>query len=301
MIGKDLNKPTLQRIAALITCHNRKDDTLACLRSLFDQDCSNCVEVVAFVVDAGSSDGTGFEIRRRFPQVRLIHRDESLFWCGGMRTAFEAAEQERYDYYLWVNDDTVLMRHGLRVLLAAAGVVQRETGGEQILVGSTYDPETGVRTYGGMVRASRLRPLGFRPVEPGPQPKPCDTFNGNVVLVPRLVARAVGNLCGQFTHAIADTDYGLRARKMGISSWVAPGYVGLCRRNSDAHRWCDPALPVRARLRILRSPKGLPPRQWRIFARRHAPVQWPMYWLSLYLRACFPRFWSLLRSARRWK
>jgi hypothetical protein len=31
-------------------------------------------------------------------------------------------------------------------------------------------------------------------------------------------------------------------------------------------------------------PKGLPPQEWSVFARRHAGVLWPIYWLLPYMR-----------------
>ena len=298
MISNDTDTLRPIRIAALLTCHNRKAKTLACLTSLFNQNTAGRTSLHAFVVDAGSSDGTSEEIRSRFPEVSIFCRSEDLFWCGGMRVAFGQAGRDEYDYCLWLNDDTVLLPRALQVLLASAGAIRRQTGRDGILVGSTRDPDTGARTYGGVLRSGWLRPLGFRPVQPVPRPLRCDTFNGNIVLVPRSIAEAVGNLSREFTHAIADTDYGLRAQKKGFSSWVVPGYVGLCRRNSDTYRWCDPNVPIWKRLQILRSPKGLPPREWKIFARRHAPIQWPVCWLSLYFRACFPRFWGLLHVVR---
>ena len=286
------------RIAALLTCHNRKERTLVCLESLFGQVSNGTFDARAFVVDAGSTDGTAAAVRARFPGVRLIVRDGSLYWCGGMRAAFAEAIKEDYDYYLWLNDDMTLRPEAVAALLQTARDVRQRDGDGAIVVGSACDPDTGDRSYGGVVRTGRLRPLGFRPVQPTDRPQPCTTFNGNCVLVPREVALAVGNLSPEFTHAIADTDYGLRSRAMGFSSWVAPGYVGTCRRNTGAGRCFDPALPLRERLEVLRSPKGLPPREWRLFARRHAPLQWPIYWICLYLHACLPRFWRWVHRPR---
>ena len=44
----------MNKIAAILTCHNRKEKTLACLHSLF----SIISTIDVFLVDDGSTDGT---------------------------------------------------------------------------------------------------------------------------------------------------------------------------------------------------------------------------------------------------
>jgi GT2 family glycosyltransferase len=119
-------------------------------------------------------------------------------------------------------------------------------------------------------------------IEPGSEPRECETFNGNVVLVPEVVRQAVGNLDGAFTHSMADTDYGLRARSLACEVWVAPGSTGECALNVAKGRRRDPAAPLHERKRIVRGPKGLPLREWLVFTRRHAGPLWPIFWLSPY-------------------
>src|ERR1019366_3932245 len=107
--------------------------------------------------------------------------------------------------------------------------------------------------YGGYGRRFTL-------IEPSWQMQLCDTMNGNIVLVPRAVFQAVGNLCSEFRHNGGDADYGLRARKAGFKIWVAPGFLGSCRPNSSPS-WSDPSVPFCSRWRRLQSPKGLPVRE----------------------------------------
>lgn len=292
------------RLAALLTCHNRRELTLACLRRYFDEAARAVTAAQAFVVDAGSTDGTAEAIETHWPQVNLIRRDASLFWCGGMREAFARAMEEDFDAYLWLNDDTTLQAGALDGMLRCARWLEATRGRGVIVVGSILDPRTGRRSYGGVVRRGGARSLGFAPVYSQQAPVRCDTFNGNCVWVSREAARRVGNLSESFTHAIGDTDYGLRAGRLGVECWVAPGYVGLCAHNDNNEQCFSPALPLRRRWRILHSPKGLPPREWRTFARRHAGWRWPIYWLGLYLRVLLPGIWPGLRKikarVRRW-
>jgi GT2 family glycosyltransferase len=279
-------------IAVLLTCHNRKEKTLACLRRVYEQELPPGVALSVFLVDDGSTDGTADAIRERFPSVRLIPGNGSLFWNGGMRTAFAKAMREGFDYYLWVNDDTVLNRNAIDVLMRTASSVPDPK--HAIVVGSVCDPDTGVHTYGGVKRYSRLRPLRFSPVIPALAPQPCDTVNGNCVLVPAGVVKRIGNLSAEFRHGMGDFDYGLRALKAGCSVWVAPGYLGTCKQNARTGTWKDTSLSLRERWRKLVGFKGLPPREWLVFCLRHAGFMWPVNWMLPYARvvvsSIFPRF-----------
>jgi GT2 family glycosyltransferase len=267
-------------IAALLTCHNRKQKTLTCLEALFDQKLSAEVDLHIYLVDDGSTDGTAEAVRQAYPQVRILQGSGNLFWNGGMRQAFAEAIKDDRDYYLWLNDDTLLYPEALDNFLTTSRRLSEQGDIRAIVVGSTQDSETGKLTYGGRVRSSWWHPLKFRLVEPGTTPKPCETMNGNCVLIPRAVVQVVGNLEPAFTHTAGDIDYGLRARKQGCSLWVAPGYVGTCQQNPlGEHWWEDPNLTLSERLKKMSQPKGLPLAEWKVVAQRHAGVFWPIYWL----------------------
>src|SRR6266498_2334611 len=93
------------RVAAVMAAYNRRELTLACLRSLRAQRAPG-VTLDAFVLDDASTDGTGQAIAEEFPEAALLRGTGRLYWNGGMRTAFGAAIAGDYDYYLWMNDDT---------------------------------------------------------------------------------------------------------------------------------------------------------------------------------------------------
>ena len=84
------------RIAAIITCHNRKEKTLVCLKSLF-QIIQN---IDVFLTDDGSTDGTSEAVKKIYPQVNIIQGDGNLFWSRGMYIAWKEAVKGGYDYYL---------------------------------------------------------------------------------------------------------------------------------------------------------------------------------------------------------
>jgi GT2 family glycosyltransferase len=270
---------TTTRVAAVLAAYNRRDLTLACLRSLCDQQVPG-VAVDAFALDDASSDGTAAAIAEEFPEVTLLQGDGKLYWNGGMRRAFAAAMAGDYDYYLWMNDDTELDDGALAVLLDTERQLCRQGHHAVIVAGSTRHPDTGELTYGGVVRPHRWRPMRTELVEPGDTPRPCDTMNGNATLVSRAVVRRVGNIDPAFVQQMGDFDYGLRARAAGCSVWIAPGTVGTC-ASHPKRRPGEQALGDE--LRQLWSIKELTPRSWAVFCRRWAGRLWPLYWLSPYV------------------
>lgn len=90
-------------IAILITCHNRKNKTLKCLKHLSEQ----AIKLDIYLVDDGCTDGTSDAVKKEFPDVIIIQGDGELFWNRGMVKAWETASSRYdYDYYIWMNDDT---------------------------------------------------------------------------------------------------------------------------------------------------------------------------------------------------
>jgi len=275
----------MPRIAALLTVHNRCRFTLDCLDSLFTQKLLDGFELDTYLVDDGSTDGTSEEVHRRFPQVRLICGDGSLYWGGGMRRAWEEASRTHYDYYLWLNDDTKLFPGAILVLLATVAELHRRHGREPIVAGSTRDERTGVLTFGGKwMRASVL-------IEPCAQPMPCDAINGNIALIPHSVFAEAGNISREFTHALGDHDYSLRACAMGIPVYIAPGYLGVCSPTLSSP-WTLREVPFRKRWQVLHTPKGLPPKEYSEFLRRHMPRKRLWNLLRLYARVALPSIWG---------
>lgn len=213
----------LDRIAVLMTCHNRREMTLRCLGLLTTQLRSSDK---VFLVDDGSVDGTADAIAKCFDMVHTVRCDGSLFWARGMRKAWETSVSERQDWgaYLWLNDDTELRDDAIAKLLAV-------NNGERIVVGDLED-SNGEIVYG-------LRHGGV--------------FTGNCVLVPRKVYEKLGMICGGYSHAWADSDYAIKAKRAGIDV-VSAGIVG--RAESHPNRPRLKGLSLLQRLRLLHDPKG---------------------------------------------
>jgi GT2 family glycosyltransferase len=138
---------TQHTIAVLMTCHNRRDTTLACLESLYCARASNQLDV--FLVDDASTDGTGAAVRDRYPTVNIISGSGDLYWVGAMRLAYEHATTKQHDFTLWLNDDVVLAPTALTTLVATWAQLSRNGHERSIVVGAVVDPTTRTTSYSG--------------------------------------------------------------------------------------------------------------------------------------------------------
>jgi GT2 family glycosyltransferase len=182
----------------------------------------------------------------------------------------------------------------LKLLLEASNSITKQKGGNVIVTGTIKDNDTGKVIYGGRNIKSKLQPLKFIQLENKNEPQQCDTFNGNVVLIPRVIAQKIGNISQEYSKQHSgDFDYGLRAKYAGFESWVAPGIIGTCSLNSTDDTIFDKSLSLKERRKKMKTPRGVPPaKEWMNFTKRHAGFLWPIYWMRTIVRVIFP--WTYL-------
>lgn len=214
------------KIAILMTCHNRKAITRECLARLMPQ---LAADDKVFLLDDGSTDGTGDMVRTGFPSVKIIHGDGSLYWSRGMRVAWETSiAHDEWNGWLWLNDDTLLEDDALCRMLQCA-----EINPGSVVLGALKDISTGARIYG----------------------KSNDgLFCGNCVYVPKEIVSKVGMISDAYHHAWGDYDYAHKCRRKGIK-WVE---VETTVGKTYAHE-LRPSLKGKTfaeRWHLLRQPKG---------------------------------------------
>ena len=273
------------RIVALTTCHNRRFLTLRALQAVQCQALLPGHSLQVCLVDDASSDGTGDAVRATFPSVVVLDGSGSLYWAGGMRFGWRnyVVDQDP-DYLLVFNDDVELSKSAVSVLLTAAVNLESEGCVAYAVSGGFVDPETGKVAYGGAMRNCWWHPLRFAAITPTDKIQECDTLNMNLALISRAALRLVGFLASDFTHAMADYDFGLRLRAAGGRVALAPGYAGECSTNSLIGRSEQAGLSHRERWRRLTGVKEQPPAERAALYRRHGGWLWPLYFALPYLR-----------------
>lgn len=273
----------MKNIAVLITCHNRKDKTIKCLASLYNEinHLQDSFMTDVFLVDDGSTDGTSDAIRAGYPAVRIITGNGNLYWNKGMFLAWETASLLDYNFYLWLNDDVIIKPFGLNTLIQDS----REFNDKSIICGAC-EANDGSISYSGYIKKNeKLIPAGH--------PIQCDYFNGNIVLIPKYVFHKIGNLDPIFHHGQGDFDYGLRAKKQGIDSYISSTVTGQCERGNTLPVWCNPTFSIIERYKAFKSPLGGRPGTTFIFQYRHLGFRPALlHFFTIYLRLFFPKLYN---------
>lgn len=273
-------------IAILITSHNRIEKTIRCLNSIINQKINNISDYKIILVDDNSTDGTPEIIKINFPQVELIQGSGDLYWCGGMRLAWQNALSKDFDGFLWLNDDVELIDTAFSTLQKTQQLLFSEFGEYSILAGALKDRKSDLIEYGGIEDLNSLRKL-----ETSKHPQRCLTMNGNFVFVPYDVVRKIGIMDSRFTHSLGDIEYGIRAHNNNIPIYVIPNYVGFCERDKYT-KWVDPNYPFVERWKELHSPKGPPPIEYMTFKKLIGNRFWFLSPFKIYLRFFFPNLFS---------
>lgn len=269
-------------LAILLTVFNRKKTTLSCLRSVYAQEGLTDFDVEIFIVDGGSNDGTPEAVKVGFPEVH-VSICKGLYWNRGMHAAWEEASATKdYDFYLWINDDTIIYPDALQSLFDASSEYENSA----IIIGPTVDTKTHmIPTYGGRAVDGSILPLDgkFHQVH---------HFNGNIVLIPNCVFKKAGNLDPYFTHSKGDFDYGMRAAKLGIESYQLGKAIGECDVHPTLDKWCNPVIPFKERWKAMHMPNGMPPNETFHLERRHFGILTATFhWFTIHIRCIFPKLW----------
>lgn len=267
-------------VAAIMTCHNRKEKTVRCIDSLLT---GNLSSIDIYLVDDGSTDGTSEAVKTSFPQTHIIQGSGNLFWNKGMHLAFSSAVGVGYHFYLWVNDDVIFDPGAVDKLVAAyqeLSIKQLDT----IVVGPTLDKSRTINTYGGFGAKKSIKPYESQRIYLSEEYQECLIFHGNCVLIPQAVVDKIGVNDPFYSHAYGDIDYSLMAAKAGCKCWLANFAVGICERHDDGFDFLKPELPIRVRLENLHSRINHPYRDEFHFTRKFFGVWWPYKFMSADIR-----------------
>lgn len=266
-------------IAVIMTVHNRKDTTIECLRNFYACKSIEDYNVDFYMMDDGSKDGTSEAVKNEFPQIIFLKGDGNLFWNRGMYECWKEAVKKHHDFYLWLNDDTMLYEDALETLFKDYAIA----GEMSIVSGCCCDTKTqSITTYGGWVGNGVAKMTG--------EVRPIEQMNGNVVLIPNVVVENIGIIDPYFKHSAGDNEYGYRAQKNGIATVITSAFIGTCDRHDRVCRSMDVSLSLRERLKYLNTPWGARPKETFYLVNKYQGF-WRAAYLYLrdYVRVLFPK------------
>jgi len=288
----------MRSIAALLTCFNRKERTISCLKHLLIavEFCTDVIDITIHLTDDGSTDETSKLVAELFPDVIILKGNGSLYWAGGMRNSWQEAIRKEYDGYLLLNDDTEVDSDLIVKILKTDEYCQNKYSQKGIYIGSTCDKSTGKTTYGGAVIINKVLFTSQRLV-PNNSVLECELGNANIMFVANEVVEKIGILSKSYTHGLADSDYTLRAKKQKIPVLVMENHCGTCSNNPDKYsKFIN--LTFTKRIKFLYSPIGLAFNDQLKFMMKFFPYRLPFVFLSGWLKVILPHFYIRMNKLR---
>ena len=227
-------------IAVILTCFNRKEKTTQCLRHLFvaanqynaEHRDGEKVQLSIFLTDDGCTDGTADAVREvcNGQKLHVIKGDGKCYWAGGMRLAWGEAlkRQNEWDFYLLLNDDTMMSNNAFEELFKTHHYVLEHTGKPGIYSGMISDiNDINHITYSGAVYEDASKSQ-YHKVMPDGNPLKVDITNANILLVPTEIVNRVGIFYKGYIHGGADYDYAMMVARQGYTAYITEKVCGQC-------------------------------------------------------------------------
>lgn len=210
--------------------HNRREETLLCLRSLSRSRLAG-VDVHIIIVDDGSSDGTRDAVSAEFPEVEFIPGDGNLWYTAGTNRGLEAAMRNGPDYVLAINNDTVFDEYCVSNLIDCAESNPRSVVGPLLLnweiphkifqVAPKWD------FWRGGVRHWQKQTVWTVPQDPWQ----VELIVGNCVLFPAAAIREAGYMDEKRLVQYGDAEYTPRMLRRGWKLLIEPRARAFCKPN----------------------------------------------------------------------
>jgi hypothetical protein len=218
----DVSSPA---VAVVVLSWNRRDDTLACLRSL---GAVTYPELTLVVVDNGSSDGSADAVAAEAPDAVLVRHEENRGFTGGANAGIRASLESGARAVLLLNNDMTVEPGFVEPLVAALAADPRAAAAcSQILFadGSERVWYAGAPFRRGRGHHGRNTAFGEPRLPASRPPYATDCLCGGAVMFPRGALEEIGVFDDRLFAYREDLDWSLRARAAGRHVLVVPASV----------------------------------------------------------------------------
>lgn len=204
------------------------EHTPRCLASLGAMTYSNA-EVI--IVDNGSQDGSGEMLRKQFPEVTFIHNEKNDGFAGGNNIGIEYAIANGAQYVLLLNNDTIVTPTFLEPLVerlesdASIGAVS----GKIYYYPDAVGGKEKIIWYAGAYQKWHM--AYNHTCEFEKDNGQCDEAgevayaSGCLMLLRSDVLKRIGGLSEEYFMYWEESDWCMRAKAIGFSSWYEPRAV----------------------------------------------------------------------------
>lgn len=222
MPDQNIHHRAAPTVYVVILTFNKWELTRACIASLIRQDYS---DYHIIVVDNGSMDRTVENVHQQFPEVTVIVNEANLGFAAGSNVGIQTALENKADFILMLNNDTVVPQNLLRVLVQHAQSLP-DVGILTPRIFHYDNPESlwfaGSRRHWLLLEAVDFGPVGARRYVKPDELHTLDYIFGTVMLVPAEVFKKVGLFDESFFLYYEDMDFSLRVQSAGYKLYYIP-------------------------------------------------------------------------------
>ncbi len=281
-------------LSIIIVNWNTKDFLLPCLRSVFEREFGIGSEV--FVVDNGSQDGSGNEVKKTFPFIHLIENKKNL---GFAKAVNQGVKNSSGRYILLLNPDTQVKHDAIERLVSFMDAhLDAGAAGAQLLM-SDGTKQNSIANFPSLatelLNKSLIRLL-FPKKFPGkekdyPEPIEVDSVIGACMMVRRDAVEQVGLLDEDYFLFLEETDWCYRMKRAGWKIYHIPQAEIYHFQGKSAEK--D---KKRAKVEFYRS-------RYHFFKKNRGRLQWLILLMGLMIRlgvelifitmACFLTFFNV--------
>jgi len=207
--------------------YNQNQYTLDCIKSLLESNYSN---FSIYLIDNGSTQANFEELQNNLPEnpkLKLIRINENVGYVGGVNHGIQLAQQNGTDYFLIMNNDTIIESDAISALVNTA-----QSHKNNVIVSGkvyNYDEKDTLQTIGNA--KSTKGPLDFPAYVKNRREKDIGQYDQEMEmgmlddifwLIPKLVFDKVGYYSDYFFLYGEQNDYALRAVKANVKLIYTP-------------------------------------------------------------------------------
>lgn len=223
----------IRKVEIVTPVHNRREETLQCLRSLARIDKTG-LQVHTIIVDDGSTDGTAEAVANAFPDVEIVKGDGSLWYTAGTNRGIEAALRYDPDYVLAINNDSIFDEKCILNMVECAEKYPRSVVGSLLLDWTVPHKIFQIAPRWELLRGGYRHWFRQTIWTIPDRPWEVELIVGNCVLYPAEAIREVGLMDEKRLAQYGDAEYTPRMRRAGWRLIIEPRARTFCKPNDPA-------------------------------------------------------------------
>jgi len=262
-------------LSIIIVNWNTKELLLPCVRSVFENEQGISREVI--VVDNGSRDGSGNEVKKTFSFIHLVENEKNLGFAKAVNQGLQKASGR---YVLLLNPDTQVKEKAIEGLVSFMETHPRAGISGAQLLNSDGSKQNSIANFPSLatelLNKSFLRWL-FPKKFPGkerdyPEPIEVDSVIGACMVVRRDALEQVGLLDEDYFIFLEETDWCYRMKRAGWKIYHIPQAQVFHFQGKSAE-----TVKKRARVEFYRS-------RYHLFKKNRGHLQWFLLLIGLMIR-----------------